>query len=55
MHANVMVVINVLVVVQDKSCENWVMLSLHGQLVLHIQPLMLTEGAKVDVFSTCQH
>ena len=35
-HAKVEIVIDVLVVVYDKTWENWVMLSLHGQLALDI-------------------
>ena len=37
-YTNVMVVIDVLVVVYNKTRENRVILSLHGQLVLDIQP-----------------
>ena len=38
LYTNVTVVINVLVVVYNKTLENWVMLSFHGQLVLDIRP-----------------
>ena len=37
-NANEAVAIGVLVVVYNKTWENWVMLSLHGQLVLDIRP-----------------
>ena len=38
MHANIATVINVLLAVYNKTCENWAMLSLHGQLALDIWP-----------------
>ena len=53
--ANGTVAIDVLVVVYNKTWENRVMLTLHGQLVLDIRPRVLTEDAKVDSSSTRQH
>ena len=38
MHANVTVVIDVLMVVYDQTWENWDMVSLHDQLALDIRP-----------------
>ena len=38
MYTNVTVVIDVLVIVYNRTWENRVMLSLHGQLVLDIRP-----------------